>query len=245
MLPRLTPEIAVFLLGAAAAWFSTVARANDMGGAMPGTMGLGLLGFVVMWGLMMAAMMLPSVAPVASMYSRSVRTHRPLRLALFGLGYLCVWTAAGVPAFADASLIGRAAEASSGVAAAAAVAAFAVCGVYQLTPLKNRCLLHCRSPLSLLLRYGSYKGRFRNVAAGVHHGAYCLGCCWTLFVVLIALGVMNVWAMVVLAIVVLIEKRWSNGVAFSRAVGVAALVCAVAVVWVPELAPGVRVGHMV
>ena len=111
--------------------------------------------------------------------------------------------------------------------------------------MKNRCLLHCRLPISLLLRYGSYKGRFRDLDVGAHHGAYCVGCCWSLFVVLIVLGVMNVAAMVVLALVVLVEKRWSRGVAFSRAVGVAALVCAVAVIWVPQLAPGIRAGQMV
>jgi predicted metal-binding membrane protein len=88
------------------------------------------------------------------------------------------------------------------------------------------------------LHYGSYGGRLRDVAAGAHHGAYCAGCCWALFVVLIVAGVMNLAAMVVLAVVVLLEKFWSRGVGLSRTVGVLALVCALAVPWIPALAPG-------
>ena len=237
-LRRFSPQVAALLLVAALAWAVTVQRSQAMGGAMPGTMGLGLPAFLVMWTPMMAAMMLPAVAPLAAIYTRTVQTHRLVRLTAFTLGYVVVWTAAGVPAFALASGAGRLADGRPGVATAVAVAAYASCGIYQLTRWKDRCLRHCRSPLALLLHYGSYRGRLRDLAAGAHHGAYCAGCCWALFVVLIALGVMNIAAMAVLAGVVLLEKRWSRGVAFSRAVGLVALVFAVAVVWVPELAPG-------
>jgi len=78
-----------------------------------------------------------------------------------------------------------------GAAHILAVATFAACGVYQLSRLKDRCLAHCRSPLGLLLHYGSYRGKLRDLRAGVHHGAYCLGCCWGLMVILVAVGVMN------------------------------------------------------
>jgi predicted metal-binding membrane protein len=121
-----------------------------------------------------------------------------------------------------------------------AVAVFASCGVYQLTPLKARCLKHCRSPLSLLLHYGAYRGPLRDVCAGVHHGAYCLGCCWSLMALFVVVGVMNLAAMVVLAAVVLAEKLWVHGELLARAVGVAALALAVAVIWVPALAPGLH-----
>ncbi len=117
---------------------------------------------------------------------------------------------------------------------------FASCGVYQLSSLKDRCLAHCRSPLALLLHYGSYRGRLRDVRAGAHHGGYCLGCCWGLMVILIAAGVMNVAAMIGLAAVVLIEKTWRRGPAAGRLAGVAALALAVAVVWFPWLAPGLH-----
>ncbi len=239
-LRRFTPQLAGLLLVAAIAWVLSVGRARAMGGAAPGTMGLALPAFLVMWVPMMAAMMLPAVAPLAAVYSRTVRTRRSVRLTAFALGYLAVWAAAGLPAFLLVRGAGLLVEARPGAATAAAVAVYATCGAYQLTAWKDRCLQHCRSPLALLLHYGSYRGRLRDVAAGAHHGAYCAGCCWALFVVLVAVGVMNLAAMLVLAGVVVLEKLWSRGVTFSRAVGVLALVLAVAVIWMPELAPGLQ-----
>ena len=220
-LRRLTPQAAILLLVAAVAWLVTAGRAGTMVG-MTGTMGLSLPAFVGMWALMMAAMMLPSVAPVASMYQRSVRSYRVLRLAGFTGGYLLAWAGAGIPAFLLTGFVAQ-------------LVVFASCGVYQLTPLKSRCLKHCRSPLSLLLHYGAYRGRLRDVRAGAHHGAYCLGCCWSLMALFVVLGVMNLAVMVVLA-----EKLWMHGEVLSRAVGVAALALAVAVIWVPALAPGLH-----
>lgn len=121
-----------------------------------------------------------------------------------------------------------------------AVAVFAVCGTYQLSSLKDRCLAHCRSPLALLLHYGSYQGRFRDLRIGAHHGGYCLGCCWGLMVILIAVGMMNVAVMVGLAALVLIEKVWPWGPAAGRLAGAAALALAVATIWFPWLAPGLH-----
>jgi predicted metal-binding membrane protein len=112
--------------------------------------------------------------------------------------------------------------------------------VYQLSRLKDRCLAHCRSPIALLLHYGSYRGRLRDLRAGAHHGAYCLGCCWGLMVILIAVGVMNVGAMIGLAVLVLVEKTWRWGPMVGRVAGLAALALAVAIIWLPWLAPGLH-----
>ena len=239
-LRRFTPQAAVLLLVASVAAVVTMGRARDMGGAQPGTMGLGLPSFLTMWTPMMAAMMLPTVAPLAAVYARTVRSRRSARLSVFALGYLTVWAAAGVPAFALARGAGRLAAGNPRAGTVAAVAVYAVCGLYQLTPWKERCLSQCRSPVALLLHYGSFRGRWRDYAAGVHHGAYCAGCCWALFVVLLAAGVMNLFAMGVLVMTVLVEKLWSRGTGFSRVVGVVALALAVAVIWVPALAPGLH-----
>ena len=76
--------------------------------------------------------------------------------------------------------------------------------------------------------------------AGAHHGAYCLGCCWSLMALFVVVGVMNLAVMVVLAAVVLAEKLWAHGEVLARAVGIAALALAVAVIWVPALAPGLH-----
>jgi predicted metal-binding membrane protein len=208
-------------------------------------MGLGLASFVAIWTLMMAAMMLPSVAPTASLYAKTVVSKRTARIGGLVVGYLGVWALAGLPAYGLAALIGWLASTHPTAAHVAAVAVFACCGLYQLTRFKHRCLAHCRSPIALLLHYGSYRGKLRDLLAGAHHAGYCLGCCWSLMAVLVALGVMNVAAMVGLAVIVLVEKVWSRGQAFGRLAGVAALGLAVAVIWLPGLAPGLHAAsHM-
>ncbi len=113
--------------------------------------------------------------------------------------YLVVWSSAGVLAFTLGALIAGLAEGDARLGTAAGVAAYLGCGLYQLSPLKYRCLAHCRSPLSLFLKYSSYQGLLRDFRVGAHHGAYCLGCCWALMVVLLALGAMSVVPMLILA----------------------------------------------
>ena len=232
-------EVAVLLILAAGAWAATLALTRGMAGAT-GTMGLGLAAFVAVWTLMMAAMMLPSVAPTASLYAKTFRDNRALRIAGLVAGYLAVWVAAGLPAYGFAWLAGWLTGEHPTAAHVMAVTVFAVCGVYQLSSLKDRCLAHCRSPLGLLLHYGSYRGRSRDLRVGAHHGGYCLGCCWALMVILIAVGVMNVAAMLGLAALVLVEKLWARGPLAGRLAGVAALALAAATIWLPWLAPGLH-----
>jgi predicted metal-binding membrane protein len=232
-----TREVVLLLILAAGAWAATVTIARGMAG-MTGTMGLGLAAFVPVWTLMMAAMMFPSVAPTAALYAKTFKDSRPARIAGLIVGYLAVWAAAGLPAYGLAWLAGWLTGQHPGAAHALGVAVFAVCGVYQLSWLKDRCLAHCRSPLALLLHYGSYRGRFRDVRVGVHHGGYCLGCCWGLMVILMAVGMMNILAMVGLAVLVLVEKSWAHGQAAARLAGAAAMALAVATIWFPWLAPG-------
>ena len=234
-----TREVAFLLILAAGAWVATIALARGMAG-MTGTMGLGLALFVPVWTLMMAAMMLPSVAPTASLYARTVQSNRAARITGLVVGYLAVWAVVGVPAFGLAWLAGWLTGKHPGAAHIMAVAVFAAVGIYQLSSLKDRCLAHCRSPLGLLLHYGSYRGRSRDLRVGIHHGGYCLGCCWALMLILIAVGVMDIAAMVGLAALVLVEKLWRRGPAAGRVAGVAALALAVATIWVPWLAPGLH-----
>lgn len=229
----------VLALVAVAAWAGTIVwvRVEDMG-AMPGTMGMGLPSFTVMWALMMTAMMLPSVAPFIRTYQSTVVDHRAARLTALAGGYLLVWTVVGVVAFAIADWFGELAAERAGVAQAVAVSTFAVVGLFQLTPLKFRCLSHCRSPLGHLMHYLGYRGALRDVRAGVSHGWFCLGCCWALMLLMIAFGVMNLGAMVALAAVIAIEKVWRHGERFARVFGIGCLVFAVVLVFEPGLAPG-------
>lgn len=238
-----TRDASLLLLVAAGAWAGTVTLARGMGGmsGMPGTMGLSLLTFVPTWTLMMSAMMLPSVTPTASLYAKTMQENRPARITGLVVGYLAVWAIAGLPAYGLAWLTGWLTSKDPTAAHVLAVAIFALAGVYQFSALKDRCLAHCRSPFGLLLRYGSFRGWTRDLRVGVHNGAYCLGCCWGLMVILIAVGVMNVVAMVALAALVLIEKVWIHGVAFGRLAGAAALALALAAIWFPWLAPGLHI----
>ena len=236
---------AVLLIAGAAAWITTLlwAVSQDMA-AMPGTMGFGLPLFVAMWALMMAAMMLPSVSPFVGVYARTVTSSRGVRLTTLALGYLLVWTFTGVVAYGLARTFGHLAVDRPRLAHAAAVMTFAAVGVYQLTPLKTRCLSHCRSPLTHLLHYASFRGRLRDFRAGLSHGTYCLGCCWALMVMLVAFGVMNIPAMIGLALVIALEKTWRYGEHVARAVGVAAVAYAAALIVAPSLAPGLDAGGM-
>ena len=234
-----TREAAFLLILAAGAWAATVALARGMAG-MTGTMGLGLAAFVPVWTLMMAAMMLPSVTPTATLYAKTMQGNRAMRITGLVAGYLAVWAAVGLPAYGLAWLAGWLTGKHPSAAHIMAVAVFAACGIYQLSSLKDRCLAHCRSPLGLLLHYGSYRGRLRDLRVGTHHGAYCLGCCWSLMVILIAVGVMNVAAMAGLAAVVLTEKISPAGPAIGKLAGAAALALAVATIWLPWLAPGLH-----
>jgi predicted metal-binding membrane protein len=238
-----TPEVGLLLVVAAAAWLWTATRSRDLH-VMPGAMGLPPATFMLMWALMVTAMMLPSSSPVASLYARSVRRNRLLRLGGFVAGYLLVWVASALPAWGLAVLADRAVAAAPTLGTTAAAVVFTANGAFQLTGLKDRCLTRCRSPFTLLLRYISWRGVARDLRAGAHSGAWCLGCCWSLMALMFAFGVMNLWAMVALTAAVAAEKLWSRGHGLAHATGLLSLGLAVAVFWVPWLAPGLRAGAM-
>lgn len=231
-----TPQVALLLGAAAAAWFGVVVLNRGMG-TMASPAALGFVTFLATWALMMGAMMLPSAIPVVSLYSRSFYGHRNLRLVAVTAGYLSVWTISGAPAYALAWAAWQTVG-SKAATTALALTILLFCGVYQLTPLKRRCLTRCRSPLWLALRYSAYHGRCRDFRAGLHNGAYCLACCWPLMSLMAAFATMSLVAMVGLAVVVVVEKSWRHGPDFARAVGLAALALAVAVAIDPALAAG-------
>ncbi|MEU9476638.1 DUF2182 domain-containing protein [Streptomyces sp. NPDC048191] len=229
------------LLTAAAAWAWTALRWGAMGS---GTMAGDLPAFLGTWTIMMVAMMLPATAPVASLYARTALVHRTPRVIAFTAGYVLVWAAAGLPAYALAIGARHVATMHPTAGTAVAAAIFAVAGVYQLTALKDLCLTKCRSPIALLLHQASYRGPARHVRVGLHHGAFCLGCCWSLMLLLTAFGVMNLWAMMGLAVIVTAEKRLPRGRLLARAVGLTSLALAIAVFWMPLLAPNLTGGVM-
>lgn len=233
---------------AALAWVLTVAQARDMG-VEPGTMGMALPLFLLLWLAMMAAMMLPSVAPVAVTWARGIArqssgTTRALRTAEFLGGYLLAWTAFGLLAYGGLALTGDLVDRDPEAGKWIGAAAFALAGLYQLGPLKYVCLRHCRSPMAQLMHYAGYRPPLRDLRVGLHHGGYCLGCCWALMVVLVPLGVMNVAAIAGIAVVIFLEKLWRRGALLARAAGVTFLVLAVLAPFQSWLLPGLTPGDM-
>jgi len=234
--------VALLFVVATMAWWSAVDRMRGMDEG-PFTH-LGTLGwFLGVWVVMMAAMMLPSVAPTVALYSRMTRTRWPLAPLLFTSGYLITWAGAGVLAFAGSGIATRlfgeqlawnrtGRWLAGGILFAAAF--------YELTPLKNVCLRKCRTPLGFLL--GSWRGGLSGaLRMGTKHGAWCVGCCWALMGSLFALGVMNIAWMAAVAALITAEKMlpWRRAVTY----GIAALLLllGVALVAAPHLIPGLSV----
>jgi predicted metal-binding membrane protein len=208
------------------AWWSTWREMQGMD-AGPWT-GLGAASwFLGIWVVMMAAMMLPSVAPTVALYARLTRERSPLSTLLFTSGYLVVWAGAGAVAFAAAAA-GRSLDGNvlawDRAGRWAAGATLLIAAVYELTPMKDACLGKCRSPLGFLL--GSWRGgRSGPLRMGAAAGAWCVGCCWALMASLFALGVMSLVWMAFTAALIAAEKTvpWRRAATFGTAAVLLAL----------------------
>jgi predicted metal-binding membrane protein len=199
--------VALLLVLAGVGWWVTAREMQGMDGGPWTDLGT-FAWFIGVWVVMMAAMMFPSVAPTAALYSRMTKSRSPALPILFTSGYLLTWAAVGALAFAVAVGGGSFAggvlswdRAGRWVAGATLI----VAAVYELTPAKDVCLGKCRSPLGFLL--GAWRdGPTGALGMGVRHGAWCVGCCWALMASLFALGVMSLVWMAVVAGVIAAEK---------------------------------------
>ena len=236
---------ATLVAGALVAWIVTVERMRGMD-AGPGTDLGGLGWYVGIWTTMMAAMMLPSALPMVVLFSRVSRERARRGFAelvpswLFVAGYLAVWTAYGLVAYGIyRAVIAAGTEwlAWDRAGPYVAGAALAAAGLYELTPLKDVCLRHCRSPLHFLL-HDWRKGRLGAFRMGAEHGAFCVGCCWGLMLALFALGVMSLFWMAVVAAVILAEKLAPAGDRLTRLFAVALIALGVWVAAAPASVPG-------
>jgi predicted metal-binding membrane protein len=231
--------VALLFLLAAAGWWWTDEQMTGMD-AGPWT-ALGAFGwFLGVWIVMMAAMMLPSIAPTVALYARLAHARSLLSPLLFAAGYLLTWAVAGLFAFGIAVAGDRASggvlawdRAGRWVAGATLLAAAA----YEFTPVKDVCLTKCRSPLGALL--SSWRdGVAGALRMGTTNGAWCVGCCWALMASLFALGVMSVAWMAVVAGLIAVEKMlpWRRVATYGTAalllaLGLALLVAPDAVPW--------------
>jgi predicted metal-binding membrane protein len=226
---------AALLLITALGWFYLAAVPMPM----PGISGVWSPSYLVlsvaMWFVMMVAMMTPSVAPVVLLYDRVMHRdqrgwHR--RTSAFLLGYLLVWAGFSAAAtFAQAALIRAGFIDAMGVVGTHGGAALLLLAValYQFSPAKVACLDHCHSPLGFIVR--RRRGPLRDLRAGLAHGAWCVGCCGALMLLLFAGGVMNLAWVAAITVAVAIEKLSIQPDCVRIGIGIAALCAAAWLAW--------------
>jgi len=230
---------------AAISWAYMIYLDKTMGESMEMGMEMGLAGMqgwgpvdfllmFMMWAVMMVAMMTPSATPMILTYSRIYRRRHEQRNPLvatgaFLSGYLVVWTVfSAVATFAQWRLQQADLLSSMMVSNDPLFGGLLLigAGIFQFTPLKNACLTQCRSPIGFFMtewREGN-KGAFYM---GIHHGTYCVGCCWLLMALLFVAGVMNLLWVAAIAGYVLVEKIIPAGNWVGRAVGLCTIVVGV------------------
>lgn len=191
---------------------------------------------LAMWWMMMIAMMLPSATPIillASALNRCSNSTQPPygKVSYFIAGYLLVWLFfSGIAVIAQwylekMGIFSAMMQSSSSYLNAALLLA---AGIWQLTPIKQACLRHCRSPVHYLTQHRR-AGNSGALLMGVGHGSYCLGCCWFLMALLFVGGVMNLYWIIGLALYVLAEKVLPYAKWFSRVTGVALILASLSV----------------
>ena len=237
---------AALLVVSAGAWLVTIRRADSMGNGT-GTMGMAFPLFVGMWTAMMAAMMWPAITPSALRNAEGISHAKVAVLGLargisFAVGFVLPWAVYGAVAFLAFIGTGHLADASPTVAKWLGVGILGIAGIYQFTPWKDRFLAHCHGHMGPV----GVGSSLSDAAAGAREGTYCVGCCWAFMAMFLALGVMNVTAMVALAAVIFAEKLLplAGARTFARAVGLAFVVLAVIAAIHPTILAGLHVSDM-
>jgi predicted metal-binding membrane protein len=218
--------VALLFAAAALGWLWTAREMRGMDNG-PWTALGGFGWFTGVWVVMMAAMMLPSVAPTVALYSRMTKQRSPILPLIFGAGYVLVWVGVGVLAFGIAAAVhgvdgnllawNRAGRWVAG-------ATLLMASAYERSPLKDMCLGKCRSPLGFLL--GSWReGPTGALQMGARHGGWCAGCCWALMASMFALGIMSLAWMALVAGLIAAEKMvpWRRAGTYGTAVVLLAL----------------------
>jgi len=189
--------------------------------------------FSLGWVLMIVAMMLPSSIPLVMTFGALVRRRRrPGRLVLLLLaGYLLVWGAFGLGAWLADRVVHAAVDALPWLAEHPQLiiaTTLAGAGLWQFSPLRDRCLEECRSPLGFVInRWRGTSERIEALRMGIAHGAFCVGCCWSLMLVMFGVGLASLSAMLVLGGMTAIEKNLPSGRRLTRPVGILLILAAV------------------
>ena len=250
----------------AIAWVASMWQ-PDMMTAMTTIDPLAISLFTPSWTAGMAAMMFPAITPMVMLYGKFVANEenkglqgsssiavyeegrprlpsvRSLKVVLFVGSYLLVWAVTGVGLLLGWSVVmnnmimtssGNNPQLLSGIYGGLLI----VAGAYQFTPLKRMCIGYCESPMSFFMRRWQ-GGTSGSVKMGLWHGMYCLGCCWSYFLLMVALGWMNLLWMGLFAGIIFGEKMWRRGIWIARAAGVGLAVAGVLIIagLLPSLVP--------
>lgn len=199
--------------------------------------------FTASWTAGMAAMMFPAIVPMVIFYNKMITNKqlgsstviaerqftRTFKIILFITMYLVIWALTGLGLLLVWSLPMNEfiKMLDSGQVGILFGIILIVSGVYQFTSLKNKCLGYCESPLSFFMRRWK-NGTTGAVKMGTYHGLYCLGCCWPYFLIMVALGWMNLAWMGLFAIIIFGEKMWIRGIWIARIVGIALIMLGIA-----------------
>jgi predicted metal-binding membrane protein len=245
----------LLIILAALAWGAVILQATRRPGDMDMTMMTtggwpslaSAMAYLAAWGVMMAAMMLPSAIPMIALYSvlqrRFAQTGQTgLPTVLFTLVYLAVWLAFGVPIYAASVVVALASQfypAVAGLLPYALALVLLGAGAYQFSPLMHVCLRACQSPMGFLMGHwrNGYRGTLRLALA---HAAYCLVCCGGLMVVLVAAGAMALQWVLLIAALVFSEKILPRGAWTARVIGGALIVLGLLVAARPDLVSVLR-----
>jgi predicted metal-binding membrane protein len=195
--------------------------------------------FIASWTAGMAAMMFPAIVPMVLLYNKIITNKQSdsspeiiqlkfpysFKVILFVGMYLVIWTITGLVLLLGWSvpmsiIVSVPANNNIGIIFGSILI---ISGIYQFTPLKNKCIGYCESPLSFFMRRWK-SGISGAIKMGAYHGLYCLGCCWPYFLIMVALGWMNLLWMGLFATIIFGEKMWSKGIWIARGVGIALIV---------------------
>jgi predicted metal-binding membrane protein len=235
--------LGLLLAVAAAAWAILIWRSIDGQSMGPG-MNMQAPLFLVMWVVMMVAMMFPTAAPMIITFHRvqvDKQQHGQSFVStwVFVAAYMLVWALFGVVAFVAATgiqMVMKLSSLSMEMAARLGGLVLIGAGVYQLTPLKTACLTKCQTPLSFILT--SWRDGVGGAFwMGAKHGAFCLGCCWLLFVILFPIGIMNVAAMAVITVLIFAEKSLPFGKRIAQIAALGLIAYGLLAVIVPSTLP--------
>ncbi len=195
--------------------------------------------YTATWTAGMAAMMFPGIIPMILLYNKLITNNQSdssqeivelkfpysFKVVLFVGMYLVVWAVTGIVLLFGWSVpmnIIASVQANNNIGIVFG-SILIISGIYQFTPLKNKCIGYCESPLSFFMRRWQ-TGMRGAIKMGTYHGLYCLGCCWPYFLIMVALGWMNLLWMGLFAAIIFGEKMWSKGIWIARGVGIALIV---------------------